>query len=40
MSNQIPSQENKRIHECKNSYNFTRKKIKKINKNKNNTSTL
>ena len=29
MSNQIPSHENKRIHECKNSYNFTRKEIKK-----------
>ena len=29
MSNQTASQENKRIHERKNSYNFTRKKIKK-----------
>ena len=30
MSDQIASQENKRIHECKNSYNFTRKEIKTI----------
>ena len=29
MSNQTASQENKRIHECKSSYNFTRKYIKK-----------